>query len=153
MCLFVCLTRKPMKLTSSSITGGIQCAPYQNYTLDRASESSWTERRDGKPQQLLSANLQSRDPTLWKLNMAPSLGETGDTFRHFQSHLLQRDSSRTTKESPSLPVRTHRPHLWASQLLSPQSFIPCVTLCCCMCRIALLYLGQVAVVNEAYLVK
>jgi hypothetical protein len=27
-------------------------------------------------------------------------------------------------------------------------FIPCVTLCCCMCRIATLYLGQVAVANE-----
>ena len=27
-------------------------------------------------------------------------------------------------------------------------FIPCVTLCCCMCRTALLYLGQVVVVNE-----
>ena len=27
-------------------------------------------------------------------------------------------------------------------------FIPCVTLCCCMCWIAMLYLGQVAVANE-----
>ena len=27
-------------------------------------------------------------------------------------------------------------------------FIPCVTLCCCMCRIDMLYLGQVAVANE-----
>jgi hypothetical protein len=27
-------------------------------------------------------------------------------------------------------------------------FIPCVTPCCCMCLTAMLYLGQVAVVNE-----
>ena len=27
-------------------------------------------------------------------------------------------------------------------------FIPCVTLCCCMCWIALLYLGRVTVANE-----
>jgi hypothetical protein len=26
--------------------------------------------------------------------------------------------------------------------------IPCVTLCCCLCRTALLFLGLVAVVNE-----
>ena len=85
--------------------------PYWNYTLDRVSESIWTERKDGKYQQLSSANLQSRDPTLWKLNTAPSLRETCNTFRLFQSHLLQRDSSRTTKESPSLQVRASQlPH-------------------------------------------
>ena len=33
-------------------------------------------------------------------------------------------------------------------LLTVCLFIPCVTLCCCFCRTALLYLGQVAVVNE-----
>jgi hypothetical protein len=33
-------------------------------------------------------------------------------------------------------------------LLTVRLFIPCVTLCCCLCRTALLYLGQVAVLNE-----
>ena len=33
-------------------------------------------------------------------------------------------------------------------LLTVRMFIPCVTLCCCFCRTALLFLGQVAVVNE-----
>jgi hypothetical protein len=33
-------------------------------------------------------------------------------------------------------------------LLTVCLFIPCVTLCCCLCRTALLYLGQVAVVND-----
>ena len=35
-------------------------------------------------------------------------------------------------------------------LLSVRLFIPCVTLCCCFCRTALLCLGQVAVVNENF---
>jgi hypothetical protein len=33
-------------------------------------------------------------------------------------------------------------------LLTVRLFIPCLTLCCCLSRTALLYLGQVAVVNE-----
>ena len=33
-------------------------------------------------------------------------------------------------------------------LLTVCLFIPCVTLCCCLCRTTLLYLGQVAVVIE-----
>ena len=33
-------------------------------------------------------------------------------------------------------------------LLTVGLFIPCVTLCCCLCRTALLYLGQVTDVNE-----
>jgi hypothetical protein len=33
-------------------------------------------------------------------------------------------------------------------LLTVSVFTPCVTLCCCLCRTALLYLGQVTVVNE-----
>ena len=37
---------------------------------------------------------------------------------------------------------------FSTVLLTVCLFIPCVTLCCCMCRTALLYLGQVAVVNE-----
>jgi hypothetical protein len=32
--------------------------------------------------------------------------------------------------------------------IPPHAIIPCVTLCGCFCRTALLYLGQVAVVNE-----
>ena len=39
------------------------------------------------------------------------------------------------------------PHI-PEKLLTVRLFIPCVTLCCCLCRTALLYLGQVAVVNE-----
>ena len=37
--------------------------------------------------------------------------------------------------------------LFSIVLLTVRLFIPCVTLCC-LCRTALLYLGQVAVVNE-----
>ena len=33
-------------------------------------------------------------------------------------------------------------------LLTVRLFTPCVTLCCCLCRTALLNLGPVAVVNE-----
>ena len=38
--------------------------------------------------------------------------------------------------------------LFSTVSLTCLLFIPCVTLCCCLCHTALLYLGQVAVVNE-----
>jgi hypothetical protein len=51
---------------------------------------------------------------------------------------------------PYLPYLTsfaHTVYRLYIVLLTVCLFIPCVTLCCCLCRTALLYLGPVAVVN------
>ena len=53
---------------------------------------------------------------------------------------------------PNLTTFAHTVHrknifLFSIMLLTVRLFISCVTLCC-LCRTALLYLGQVAVVNE-----
>ena len=49
---------------------------------------------------------------------------------------------------PNLTTFAHTVYRFFYLLLTVRLFVPCVTLCCCLCRTALLYLGQVAVENE-----
>lgn len=53
-------TRKPNKLTSSSISGGIQCAPYRYYTLNRVSVKLDRETRWKTPAVVISKSPEPR---------------------------------------------------------------------------------------------